>query len=146
MIPCGFGRRVPGRMVLCLAVLGLAGCGGGSRVPVTGSVSFNGEPVDNGSISFIAADAAAGGEAVNAGGDIKDGKYSIAADRGPKPGKYKVEIYWNKKTGRTVPTPGDAAVPMPETKQTLPPKFNKQSQLTADITSGRNTVNFDLKP
>ena len=144
MIPCGFGRRVPGGVALCLAVLGLAGCGG-ERVPVSGSVSYNGDPVDNGSISFLA-DSSAGGEAVNAGGDIKDGKYSIQAARGPKAGKYKVEITWNKKTGRMVPTPGDAAVPMPETKQVLPPKYNKQSQLTADITSGGNTVDFDLKP
>jgi hypothetical protein len=145
MIPCGFGRRVMGSFALCLAILGLAGCGGG-RVPVTGSVSYKGEPVGEGTIAFVAADPAGGGEAANASGEIKDGKYSIQAVRGPKPGKYKVEVYWNKKTGRMVPTPGDADVKMPETKQLLPPKYNRQSELTADITSGGNTVNFDLKP
>jgi len=132
-------------LALFLAILGLAGCGSGGRVPVQGSVSFNGTQVDNGSISFLAV-GGPGGEATNAGGEIKDGKYSIDAERGPKPGKYKVEIYWNKKTGRMVPVPGDADMKMPETQQTLPAKYNKQTELTAEITSGRNTKNFDLKP
>jgi hypothetical protein len=113
-------------------------------VPVTGTISYNGEPVDNGTVSFIAGDAT-GGEAFGSGGDIVNGKYSIAAERGPKPGKYRVEIYWNKKTGRMVPAPGDPGVQMPETQQILPPRFNRQSELTADITAGRNTRNFDLK-
>jgi hypothetical protein len=138
------GCRALAALALFLTLLGLAGCGSGGRVPVQGSVSYKGEPVDNGTISFLTT--GAGGEATNAGGDIKDGKYAIDAERGPKPGKYRVEIYWNKKTGQMVPVPGDWNNKMPETVQTLPPKYNKQTELTIDITSGRNKKDFDLKP
>ena len=137
------GRRTLAALALFLAVLCLAGCGSGGRVPIQGSIAYDGTPVEEGTITFLALDG--GGVDSNAGGDIKDGKYSINAERGPKPGKYKVEVYWNKKTGKMVATPGDSSVKMPETKQMLPPKYNKQTELTADITSGRNTKNFDLK-
>jgi len=142
MMPNCCGPRTLAAPVLVLALLCLAGCGG--RASVQGSVSYAGAPVDDGTIAFISTDGGSG-EGANASGDVKDGKYSISGDRGPKSGKYKVEIYWNKKTGKMVGTPGDASVKMAEVKQMLPPKYNKQTELTADITSGSNTKNFELK-
>ena len=62
-------------------------------------MSFNGTPVDDGTIAFVSIDGGTGDG--NANGDVKDGKYSLSGERGPKPGKYKVEIYWNKKTGNS---------------------------------------------
>src|SRR4051812_8659324 len=86
MIRSSCGYRALAVLALFLAFLGLAGCGSaGGRVPVQGSVTYKGEPVDNGTISFVATEG--GREAASAGGDIKDGKYSIDAERGPKPGK-----------------------------------------------------------
>jgi hypothetical protein len=73
-----------------------------------------------------------------------DGKYSLDNTRGPFPGKYKVEILWNKKTGKKVGTPGDPGVQMDETQQILPAKYNTATTLTADIGSGSNTKDFDL--
>src|SRR4051794_5389300 len=137
MTPSFFASRA-----LALSLVVLAGCGPSGRLPVWGKVTYNGEPVDHGTITFLAA----GGQAVNAGGEIRDGKYLIDSERGPALGKYRVEIYWNKKTGKMVPTPGDRDVKMPETRQVLPPKYNKQSQLTADVTPSGNTRDFDLKP
>lgn len=125
---------------LALLVAGLVGCGGGSgRSGVQGTVSYGGEPVDNGTIGFVGADGA------RANGPIVDGKYSLDAERGPAPGKNKVEIYWNKKTGKKIPTPGDADVMMEETKQLLPDRYNTKTELTADITTSSNKVDFDLK-
>jgi hypothetical protein len=124
---------------LLLALLGLAGCSG--KPAVSGTVSYKGEPVDDGGISFVPV----GGGAA-AGAAIADGPYTVEPARGPAPGQYKVEIYWNKKTGKTVPTPGDQDVKKPETKQAIPPKYNTQTQLTADIKPGRNVLDFNLAP
>lgn len=144
MVPSCCGYRALAVLASILALLGQAGCGSGGRVPVHGSVSYDGTPVENGTISFLST--GGGANATNAGAEIRDGKYAIDAERGPKPGKYKVEIYWNRKTGKMVPTPGDPGVKMAETKQVLPPKYNRQTTLTADITVGSDSRDFDLKP
>jgi len=134
---CYFGPR---RYGLCaLALFLLVGCGG-NRAAVKGKVTFNGEPVESGNIAFVPA-----GDGPRASGEISGGTYSIDADHGPGPGKHKVEVYWNKKTGKKVGTPGDTEVKMDETRQIIPFKFNAQSELTADVKSGSNTFDFDLK-
>jgi hypothetical protein len=125
----------------------LSGCGYGSsdRVPVQGKVTFDGQPVDNGIISFIP-EGGSGGKSghpqVNA--DIVGGNYKLESGKGPMPGKYRVEILWKKKTGRQVPTPGDETALMDETQQVLPPQYNTQSTLTADIEAKSNTKDFPL--
>ncbi|VTR90792.1 Uncharacterized protein OS=Planctomyces maris DSM 8797 GN=PM8797T_14921 PE=4 SV=1 [Gemmata massiliana] len=122
------------------ALVVLTGCGG--RGAVEGTVTFNGEPVDNGGINFVAED----GKSTGAGGEIKDGKYTITGDRAPAPGKYKVQIVWNKKTGRVITDTADTGAKVNETRQVIPEQFNTQTTLTAEIKSGANTgVNFDLK-
>jgi hypothetical protein len=124
-------------------LIGIAGCGYGakSRVPVQGKVVFQGAPVDDGVITFVPTT----GEGTKAGGPIKDGKYSLPAGEGPTPGTYRVEITWNKKTGKMIGTPGDADVKMAETAQVIPTQYNSNSTLTADIKAQANTVDFDLK-
>ena len=77
-------------------------------------------------------------------GAATDGGHNSGAERGTAPGKNRVEIYWNRKTGKKIPTPGDPGVQMDATKQLLPDKYNAKSELTADLTTGSNTVNFDL--
>ena len=127
--------------IFALALTVLAGCGGG-RTSVEGTVTFNGESVDDGGINFIPED----GSGKKSGGEIKDGKYSISTDRGPPPGKYKVEIYWNKKTGKTVIDKADTGAKTSETSQVIPAQFNTSTTLTTEIKSGKNAgVNFDLK-
>jgi hypothetical protein len=134
-------RRAAHGLVLALAVFGLAGCSG--RPAVQGTVSYDGAPVNDGAINFVPA---GGGGAGPVGAKIVDGKYSVGGDRGLAPGSYRVEITWKKKTGKTVPTPGDPGVQMPETKQVIPPKYSTRTELTADIDSGSNTKDFNLKP
>jgi hypothetical protein len=121
---------------LCLA---LAGCGR-SRVPVRGTVSINGAPMDLGMITFVPEDP----NQTSVGGKVSDGKFSLDATRGPFPGKHRVQIYWAKKTGRKVPN-GDGGM-QDETAEGLPAKFNKNSELTATLSSWSNTVDFNLTP
>jgi hypothetical protein len=134
-------RRAAHGLTLALVLISLAGCSG--RPAVQGTVTFDGASVDDGAISFVPAGGA--GSAGPVGVKVADGKYTIGGDRGLAPGSYRVEITWKKKTGKTVPTPGDPAVQMPETKQVIPPRYNTRTELTADITSGSNTKDFELK-
>jgi hypothetical protein len=70
------------------------------------------------------------------------GKYTIPSRPGLAPGSYKVAIGWNKPTGKKVGTPGDPGTTVDETAQVIPPKYNTQTTLTAEIKSGSNTVDF----
>lgn len=134
-------RRAPSRRAFAaLALLTLAGCGGPSRVPVSGAVTVDGAPVDNGTITFVPTGAAAAGAPPKASARITDGKYAFEPDFGPMPGAYSVEITWDKKTGKKVST-GDADM-RDETKQMLPAKYNAQTTLTADVKSGMPPLDF----
>jgi hypothetical protein len=121
---------------LCLA---LGGCGH-SRVAVHGTVTINGEPMDLGMITFVPEDA----NQTNVAGKVSDGKYSLDATRGPFPGKYHVQIFWAKKTGRQVPN-GEGGM-QDETAEGLPARFNTDTELTATISSWSNSLDFNLTP
>jgi len=125
-----------GFVALVFPVVFLAGCGGSGQIE--GTVTLDGQPVDGGTISFIGT-----GSQGNAGGQIQGGKYSVESKLAP--GTYKVEIDWMKKTGKTIPNKSDAGTTQDETKQVIPVEYNRQSKLTAEIKSGSNTINFELK-
>lgn len=116
------------------------GCGGNAdgRVSVSGSVSYNGEPVESGSITFVPTDS----KKPRAAGEILNGKYTIPADKGPMPGPHKVEILANKKTGKQVTVPGDTGNKTDQVKQILPAKYNTATTLTAEIKPSGNAVDF----
>ena len=73
------------------------------------------------------------------------GRYTLSGGKAPAAGSYRVDINWEKKTGTQVPTPGDPNTMMDQTAETIPPAYNSASTLTADVKSGSNTLNFDLK-
>ena len=130
-------------VVAAVALIG-SGCSSDSdRSRVHGAVSYNGEPVDDGGIAFIPE--GGGDTALRATGSIEDGQYDLDSKRGPYPGNYRVEIFWNKKTGRQLASPSGKAF-KDETRQAIPPRYNEQTELTADVKSGRNTLDWDLKP
>ena len=87
----------------CLASLGLlmlAGCGGsGDKITlydVSGTVSYNGEPVPFGSVLFLA-DADEGNAGPQGVAEIEDGKFDTSvAGRGVVGGAYKVIIQGRK--------------------------------------------------
>src|SRR5262249_26343215 len=57
---------------LALPVILALGCGGGAA-SISGDVSYNGEPVGNGFITFVPAD----GKGPSAGGEIDSGHYTV---------------------------------------------------------------------
>ena len=133
------------RIIAVANLVMIVGCSSAtSRNPVKGSVSYDGQPVDYGGIAFIPEGAEEGEQRLRATGKILDGRYDLDANHGPNPGKYRVQIWWQKKTGKRVQGEGPGAM-IDETKQVIPPKHNTESKLIVEVESGRNTFDFDLK-
>jgi hypothetical protein len=133
-------RSVTSTWFGCLLVVAVltAGCSKGPPVgQVTGTVTVDGTPAENGGISFIPVDRKAG----TAGAAIKDGRYT-AAD--VPVGKVKVEIRVTKVVGekKLYDTP-DSKV-MPITENILPPRYNDRTTLELDVQPGENEKNYDL--
>lgn len=128
-------------VLLASALLVVTGCSGPRQVAVKGTVTYNGAKIDRGSIAFYPE---AGTESRKAAASILDGEYEIAAERGPSPGKFKIEITWAKKTGRTVPS-ADPGIMIDETTEGLPEKYNLASTLIREIEPGDNVLDFNLE-
>lgn len=124
-----------------------AGCGGPSgpeRAEVFGTVTFDGEPISQGSISFLPQE---GTNGPSAGGLIVDGKYDVS-ERGPALGSYRVEIQSSRKTGKKIEAgpPSPPGTMIDEIEMYIPTKYNRESGLTVEVKSGRNEFNFKLEP
>lgn len=80
------------------------GCGpGDGRLPVSGTVTLNGQNLGEGTIEFF-------NDQTRTGAQISEGKYSVERDQGLTPGKYKVSI--TSGDGRT-PADDPEAAPGP---------------------------------
>lgn len=120
-----------------------AGCGSG-RSPVSGEVTFDGKPVQEGTITLEPAD----GQGQTTGGKIADGKYYLAGDAAPLPGKKTVRIFAVRKTGRRIPAgpPSPPDTMVEEIERYIPSAYNIQSILTCEITDqGAKQLDFPLK-
>ena len=115
---------------LCLAL----GCRQKTTFGVSGSVSFDGEPVSNGQILFLPADSSA---APNAG-RIENGTYHSRPLREP--------------SGFRSAPPGAVGEPPPgalgpEYQDYIPARYNTDSTLTADVQpNDENRLDFHLEP
>lgn len=117
---------------------GLAGCGGGSEGSVQGTVSFDGQPVANGAVTFVKSE----GGMVREGAVIQSGRFQA---RMP-PGKYKIEVNAKKVVGKRKQKGFGGEVEEVEvTAELFPERFNTKTELSEDIKPGTNTVNLDLK-
>jgi len=127
-----FSVSVPAALVL------LIGCGGsGGRKPITGMITFQKQPLDQGRIEFHPD----GGEATMAGAVIEKGKYEIPAGKGLMPGTYKVAIYSSTAAPSTDQLPGEP----PVYKERIPAKYNEATTLKAEIKDGGpSQFNFEL--
>ena len=146
----------PGILCRCAPVLLLltaVGCGaaasGPPRAPVKGSVSFDGAPVEDGSIVFLPA---TGTKGPASGGTIRNGTYEIPEANGPVPGKYRVEIRASRATGTSVVKGAGGATAGPSAggevtsvKMYIPKQYNAESKLVAEIGAQANVQDFALK-
>jgi hypothetical protein len=124
--------------MLVLAIGAAPGCSRGEsaweRVTVTGTVTYRGQAVADGSISLCpVTKTKTGGPA--AGAAIRDGRFEIPEERGPTTGMYQAKLLVAVSSSATGKT-RRALRELPNVHQ-----FDRSVKLTA----GSNTLRFDLK-
>jgi major membrane immunogen (membrane-anchored lipoprotein) len=139
----------------------------GRRYPVSGKVTYNGNPLEKGVISFVSDDP----KGVGATGAIVDGSYKMATggeDDGARAGKYKVTITAKEDTTakakadfekarsslkNAAGTEGIGVIPREfvrkaemEAKSLIPPGYGdvRSTNLTADVKEAATTIDFKL--
>src|SRR5262245_25920513 len=108
-------------LVAAFSLAAAGGCGGSDgpqRAAVEGTVNFDGEPVLEGTITFIPAE---GTEGPTAGGAIDNGQFKISAELGPVVGKQSVAITGQRKTGKVYDAFPPAKIMWEERRQIIPP-------------------------
>lgn len=130
------------RILIPILVISLVGCGGvlsGKRSTVTlqGTVSLDGTPVDEGTISFEPKD----GKGGSVSAQITDGNFETRIEPGVKIVKIN-----SPKMLRTEPAyPGSPDSPMIEVStEQIPAKYNSPSRLEKDLTEVSGPVSFEL--
>jgi hypothetical protein len=129
----------------CLASLAfaLSTCGCGSEVPqgipVSGTVSYQGAPLDHGSIEF----APVGDEGIFSGAPIVAGTYEIPEENGLTAGEYEVRI--SSSSGETATeeeAPGESTV---TAKERIPSDYNVATTLKVTVQPSQdNTFDFQI--
>lgn len=131
--------------ILSIILCSTSGCGpaGPERAEVSGIVTFNGQPVEQGAISFFPAPGVIGPEA---GGEIKDGKYFLPRRTGPVVGKNRVELRSFQKSGRKIQDPtAPQGTLADEITNIFPPEYASQSTLVREVQSGKNVIEFQIE-
>lgn len=152
-------------MLAVPALLILVSCaaeedGLGKRYPVSGTVTYNGQPLEKGDIAFVAEDMKSN---FGAGGTIVKGEYKLSTggnNDGAAAGKYKVLVTsreefsdkakaeFQKATGLDNPKlpPHMTAKAQAEAKSLIPPGYGdtRTTTLTAEVKPESNTLNFTL--
>jgi hypothetical protein len=117
-----------------------AGCGASGTADVSGTVSYDGKPIERGSITFIPAD----GNAATAGAQIENGKY--AAAKVPT-GTAKVVISGAKVTERKIVYDNPTKPTVVTADELLPPKYSNRdtSELRYEVQRGQQVKDFNLE-
>jgi major membrane immunogen (membrane-anchored lipoprotein) len=162
------GTRRSSRCLAALAVPALvimASCGTsddglGKRYPVSGTVTYNGKPLEKGDISFISEDMR---KNFGASGAITDGSYTLSTGGngdGAAAGKYKVTVKakeeyvskaqadFQKESGKDNPKfpPHYIAKAAAAAKSLIPAGYGdvRTTNLTAEVKEGSNSIPFEL--
>ena len=121
---------------LLAATLAMTGCGGGKgKIPVSGEVTYDGQPIVEGLIHFQPS----GNDAPVVIEAIKDGQYNTDTTGGVMPGEYTVEICAYNPGEPVSNLPG-----APPRRQLLPAKYNVQSELKLEIKPGQKELTKDF--
>lgn len=149
-------RRV-NHWVSMVVLIGLWGCGPAeeklpSLVPVNGTVTYDGKPLEGATVFFAPTDGKGGFAA--SGFTDSAGKYSLEtstgngrSNPGAVPGKYGVKISRMVKPDGSVwkPDPKNDSGPMTMgAREELPPEYSMQPNFTADVSSDKPTHDFKL--
>jgi hypothetical protein len=131
----------PRRLALACALTWLAAGCGAPEVRIEGAVTFDGEPVPEGSISFEPAD----GRGTVTGGPIAAGRYAVVGGPDFAAGEKLVRIVGVRKTGRRLPNPEVKGEFVDEIVMYIPGQFNRESGLKVQVSAGANVHDFPLQ-
>lgn len=131
-------------IVPLICVLGCGSDDGLGRRAISGVVTFDGQPLADGSISFEPVEKST----TSSGAMIVAGKYSVTKEQGLPPGKYRVVVNAIKPgTGMTLPEgkfPGEE-VGTPQ-QELIPADWNLNSKNFIEVTeSGSTEFSHDIK-
>lgn len=116
----------------------LTGCGrSDGLLTISGTVTLDGKPVQDGSVSLMPVD----GKGIAGGGTIINGRYTAESS----PGEMAVQIYAHEQVEKPNPTPEEVERGLHiDNKQLLPPAYNQQSKLRITVSPDNLTHNFEL--
>lgn len=121
----------------------LAGCGGAEddgRVAVSGVVTLDGQPLDDGHVTLRPL-----GHGPAVSGSVRGGEFHLSPSEGPAVGPHVVEVVAIRPTGRTIESPDFYGSKVEETANIIPPRYNIQSDLRIEPTpEGENAFRFEL--
>ena len=127
-------------LALICCIVAVTGCGGVQRESLEGVVTLDGQPLQNGYITFQPQSDTRG---PTAGAQIDSGKFAIPASKGTFAGHFRVEIISTRLSGRTIADRDGTLVPAKE--QFLPKKYNVQSNLEVQVNPNElNQFTFEL--
>ena len=125
--------------LLLVAVPLAAGCGDSlpaDRAVISGVVLVDGERPASGSITLRPVD----GTSPTAGGAIQGGNYNLVASRGVSSVAIRVpKVVGFAKAYNTPESPSREV-----RAESLPPRYNDETELTVELMHGENTINFEL--
>ncbi len=120
------------------AVLGAFLCSGCSdgKGKVTGSVTFDDQPVASGMVTFVRNE----GQLVREGAVISQGSFQAVL----APGNYQVELNGQKVVGTRKQKGFDGKDEVLEiSEEMFPERYNRKTELVAEIKPGANALKFD---
>jgi hypothetical protein len=128
-------------ILFALLMTSVSGCSDGpQRLPVSGTVRLDGQPLVSGSLLMTPLKSGP-----VAGCDIKDGRFEMPLERGPGPGEYRVEITAYRPTGKKI-YDSDFNVSTETLEPIVPARYNTATELTATVsTETENKFKFDLE-
>ncbi len=137
-------------LLMIFALTVFAGCGAGGEsyeyAPVSGKVTFDGEPLENATVTFQPLGTAANPGPNSYGKTDAQGNYTLKPvnvpnHQGAVVGKHRVLITRNLEED-----PNDDAGSTGPAKAQLPAEYNRKSKLEFDVPpAGSDAANFDLE-
>jgi len=134
--------RLALRCVCVLGTLCLLGCNPNGPVEVAGKVTYDGKPVESGTIMFEPEDKSGPTQ----GQAISKGEYRLTGQNAVAPGKKIVRIEAHGPSGKKVPSAPGSSTMVDAFHQFIPEKYNKTSDIKKTIEPGKPmTLDFDLQ-
>jgi len=128
--------------VLAAILFTAIGCGAetGDRLPLSGKVQFNGQPLEQGTIEFASAD-----RQQQTGAVIQGGTFDIPATQGLPPGEYIVRISSAEEGAAPPPDqpPGPESINAVNLER-IPAEFNSNSKLKVELSAEQTDFQFEI--